>query len=216
MKQTFEVVKNETQKALELFDEHGRNYSITGKYPFIIGDDKDLRELEEMIEPPNDGGAEIIEKADSFDLKKWFKSNKLSKPKNIAKNIPQQSGTSVLYNILTGELKPEINIGLIEVVHPCHIFAKLGYGGWNECPDPEVHVALHRYWNEKFGSIPLAVTSDTLNFFVPQPITEPSEVLLLAAEQYVYCRDIVEQDYGSKSKLAALLVGAKIWSFWWD
>jgi hypothetical protein len=38
----------------------------------------------------------------------------------------------------------------------------------------------------------------------------------LAQEQYAYCEDIVEQGTGSLANLAATLLDAPTWHFWWD
>ena len=35
-------------------------------------------------------------------------------------------------------------------------------------------------------------------------------------EQFAYCPDIVDQGAGTLEALAAVLVNASVWFFWWD
>jgi Domain of unknown function (DUF4253) len=211
--ETIEVPSNE---ALATLDHYYKEYSSTGQFPFLIGDSDDLKQLQEAIEQPRDGGAEVIARATEFSVQEWFASQDAKKPKSVAKGVPPQSGWVTLTNLVTGEPKPRVHLGLLEVDRPAHIFAKLGFGDWNDCPAPHVHVALHSYWHEKFGSLPFALSSDIVECFVPKPPASADDVLTLASEQYAYCYDIVEQGFGSKSKLAASLIGANVWYFWWD
>ncbi len=212
----FETIEVSSEEALTTFDELLKKYAETLKYPFIIGDQQDFERFMDIIEPPADRGTEFISMAMELDVQEWFKEKNLKKPKALAKEVQPQDGWATMTNLLTGELKPKILIGLIEIAKPWHIFAKLGFGYWNDCPEPHVHVALHQYWNEKFGTIPVVVSNDVVECSVPKPPTDTPAVLTLAGEQYVYCYDLVEQGYGSKSKLAASLVGARVWYFWWD
>lgn len=213
----FATITVDSSEVLTTLDKLLKKHTETGKYPFIIGDDNDLECFMEMIEPPADGGVETLAKAQQVDVAEWFMVNGFKKPKTLAKGIQAQTGWVTLTDLLTGELKPKIHLGLIQVEKPHHIFAKLGFGGWNDCPEPHIHVALHHYWHEKFGAIPVVVSSDVVECFVPNPPTDDTAAaLVLAGEQYVYCYDIVEQGFGSKPKLASSLVGAKVWYFWWD
>lgn len=212
----FELIRVDHPQALSTFDQLRKAHAQTGKYPFLIGDEHDLQTLRNLIDPPADGGAELIRNAEALEMSAWFKARRFSKPRVLAKNIPPQGGFSVLTDLASGEPKPCIHLGLITVAKPQHLFAVLGYGGWNGCPEPDVHVALHSYWQAQYGAIPVTVMGDVVECFIPNPPTEAAAVLTLAAQQAVYCDDLVHQGYGSKGKLAASLVGAKVWYFWWD
>ena len=48
------------------------------------------------------------------------------------------------------------------------------------------------------------------------PPTTRSAAYQLAWEQYIYCSDIVIQGTQTLSNLAASLLNAPIWFFWWD
>jgi hypothetical protein len=94
--------------------------------------------------------------------------------------------------------------------------ALLGFGGWNSSPAPEEHVALLKYWNEKYGADIITVTNDTIECTVSRPPATREQALELAREQFIYCSDIVYQGTETLSALAASLQRGKTWFFWWD
>jgi hypothetical protein len=77
-------------------------------------------------------------------------------------------------------------------------------------------VAIAREWGERYGARLIANTSDVIEFEVERPISSRDEALAVAELQYRYCSDIVLQGTGTIEALAASLVGAKYWFFWWD
>jgi len=92
----------------------------------------------------------------------------------------------------------------------------LRFGGWNECPSPEVHVALMRLWQERFGAEVVGITRDVVEMRVERPPTNKVDALRLAKQQYLYCQDIVDQGTQTLESLAAVLLGGTSWFFWWD
>ena len=100
--------------------------------------------------------------------------------------------------------------------HPYEVVAYLPFGGWNECPPPELHVAVLREWRDQHKAQPVCITGDVLECFVVRPPQTQADALRLAAEQWVYCDDIVAQGTQSVRRLAANLWQAKTWFFWWD
>lgn len=103
----------------------------------------------------------------------------------------------------------------IPVKNPWEVFAYLPFGGWNECPDTLDLMAVSKYWYEMYQAAPAAVTSDILEFIVPEPV-EADKALDLAKEQYVFCTDIVDQGVETVGNLASMLSHMKTWFFWWD
>lgn len=89
-------------------------------------------------------------------------------------------------------------------------------GGFNSCPLPEEQAAVFRYWNEKYGAIPAAVSRDIWELYVPNPVTDKQTVMELAIEMYNFCNDIVDQGVGTIGALAGMITGLNIWYFWWD
>jgi len=203
--------------ALQRLDELRSGWRPGGEYPFIIGIDEELQQLRDMIEPPTDGGNAILQAAFDFDVEAWLKAKGPKATKSWPKQaIPPQTTIALLYDTLSGQIKPEIHIGLLEVNRPEEIFAKLGYGGWNDCPESHVHVALHQYWSAKYRSSLVALSNDIVECWVLAPPSTREAALKLAREQFTYCYDIVEQGVGSVSKLGSSLLEAKFWYFWWD
>ena len=113
-------------------------------------------------------------------------------------------------------LKSEVHVALVDVASPEHVFARLGFGDWNACPAPQVHVAWHARWRALCGAEPIAVCGDTVECTVARPPTTQAVARALAKEQNAYCPDLVEQGAGSIGKLASSLLEAPAWTFWWD
>ncbi|MGB8701584.1 MAG: DUF4253 domain-containing protein, partial [Thermosynechococcaceae cyanobacterium] len=55
-------------------------------------------------------------------------------------------------NILTRHFYPNVWIALIPTPLSWEVPAFLRFGNWNECPHPEVHVCLMKYWHEQYGA----------------------------------------------------------------
>lgn len=187
------------------------------RYPFLIGDAGDLEALLESLEPPADGGQAVLAASRDVDAPAWLRSHGPAKaPRWRDGDAEPAQLLQTQFDVLSGHLKPLLFIGLIELDEPCDLFALLGYGGWNGCPGPEVHVALHRHWRERFGAEPIALSDAVVECSVARPPADRKAALALAAEQQAYCPDIVEQGVGSSAALAATLLEAPVWYFWWD
>jgi hypothetical protein len=94
--------------------------------------------------------------------------------------------------------------------------AHLRWGGWNENPPAEYHVAAFRAWRDRYGAELVGISPDVLNLRVATRPFSRAEAIDLAREQYVYCRDIIDQGAGTLSNLAAGLISSDWWYFWWD
>ena len=117
----------------------------------------------------------------------------------------------------TGKQTIPIVLAEIPVKNPWEVFAWLTFGGWNECPAPEEHMAVARYWFKKYGAVPALMTPDVLEYTIPFDTSVPSwQALGLALEQYAYCSDIVDQGVGTIGRLADGLTKSHYWYFWWD
>jgi hypothetical protein len=80
---------------------------------------------------------------------------------------------------------------LVRVEHSWEVPAYLEFGGWNDCPAPELHVAVLREWRNNYRAAPACITGDVLECVViKRPQTE-AEAMKLAAEQWIFCEDIV-------------------------
>jgi hypothetical protein len=96
--------------------------------------------------------------------------------------------------------------------------AYIGFGGWNDCPTDEEHVAVLKYWHDRYGAELFAQGRDMLECIVERPPTTREEALALAWEQLSYAfGSLGEFGIGQTPQdLAAALLNSRHWIFWWD
>ncbi len=102
----------------------------------------------------------------------------------------------------------------IPVKDPWEVFAWLPFGNWNECPDTPELMSAARYWFERYGAVPAAITHDELEFILQEPVPE-DEALEVAVDQYGLCPDM-DQGHETMGHLADELRQSTVWYFWWD
>jgi len=105
---------------------------------------------------------------------------------------------------------------LVPTVRPWQVLAYIPNGGWNACPQPEEHVAIHRSWHNRFGAEIVGMTQSIIEMRVARPPDTRETATALAWEHYLYCEDIVTQGVGSIADLAAGLLESGTWYFRWD
>ncbi len=108
-----------------------------------------------------------------------------------------------------------LELRLVPTTVPWHVPAFYRYGGAST-PQPEEHVALLRYWFETCEAEMLDYRGDLIEMYVRRPPQSRDEALTLAWKHYGYCPDVVVQGAGTVATLAATLLQARAWSFWWD
>jgi Domain of unknown function (DUF4253) len=105
----------------------------------------------------------------------------------------------------------DVMIGLVPTVRSWEVPAYMQFGAWNACPAPELHVALGREWSTRFGAQLVANTHDQLIYEIARPITSRDEAISVARVQDRYAE--FERPIG---EIAASILGARYWQFWWD
>lgn len=95
------------------------------------------------------------------------------------------------------------------------VFKYVPMGEWNDCPRPDVHQAMAKRWNERYGATPCFISSDTILYHVPTPV-DKKDAFNLAMEHTAYCEDNVGQGVGTIWNLAKQLEKSTFWFFWWD
>ncbi len=113
------------------------------------------------------------------------------------------------------EKSHNIILAKIPTTRPWEVFAWVPFGGWNECPDPDVMMAVSKYWYEKYGAVPATISHDVLEY-TAKPVENFDTAKQLAFEQGMFCIDIIEQGVGSYGVLADMLTNSTVWYFWWD
>jgi hypothetical protein len=117
------------------------------------------------------------------------------------------------------KLLDSLSIGLVPTQTSWQVPAFLRFGGFNACPFPAEHAAILKHWEERYGTELVSMTHNTIELAVAKPVTKKEEALELADLHLDYCGDLLQVMYGSKNSrlhLAARLLGAKVWYFWWD
>lgn len=110
-------------------------------------------------------------------------------------------------------------IVLIEVptTNPWEVVAYVPFGGWNDCPDVEDMTAICKYWYEKYGAVPAVITHDTLEFILPQIVSD-NDAIEVAKEHFAFSTDRVFQCTSTSTlgEVVDCIRKSKIWYFWWD
>ena len=107
-----------------------------------------------------------------------------------------------------GNLKDNVILVKVPSTKPYEILAYFGMGSEG--------IATVKYWYEKYGAVPAAITYDEIEFYVERPVQTLEEAKKLAVEHYAFCYDIVDQCYGTFEKLVDGLYKNIQWYFWWD
>ena len=95
-------------------------------------------------------------------------------------------GLSVARDFLTRKPRPKVHIGVVPTDDWTTIPAYLRWGGWNECPAPEHHVAAMRAWRDRYGAELIGMSIDTINMRVAAKPKTRTEALALAREHHIY------------------------------
>jgi Domain of unknown function (DUF4253) len=129
---------------------------------------------------------------------------------------PTKAPDSFSFHTVKSLGRKPASVQLIRVAHSYEVPAYLGFGGWNDCPCPELQVAVLREWQKEYNSVPACITNDVLECVVVKPPQTEKEALKLAAEQWIFCDDIVGQGTQTIRKLGMEIWRSPTWFFWWD
>jgi len=205
----------------------------TQHWPIIMGPASNLDSLQNLwpADEAFPSPAECLKQAMGLDLAQWLSENSPEEypdedfdPDEFdefaeffsPENLQPVSEFSAHLDILSREPYAEIMIALVPTPHPWEVPAWLQTGGWNACPNPEVHVRLMENWFVRYGAELVALTHDVIELAVARPVNDLEEARELARVQYAYCPDIVDQGVQSIENLAQTLLGSTVWYFWWD
>ena len=115
------------------------------------------------------------------------------------------------------EMTYPLILAKIPVKNPWEIFAYLPFGNWNDCPDTPDLMAAAKYWFERYGAVPGAMSHDELEFLLPAPVPE-KQAMDTAVELYGFCPDVIDQgpEDATVGALADVLRQSTVWYLWWD
>jgi len=191
-------------------------------YPVIAGSPGNVELLVEGDEA-GEGGETCLEEAARIDVDEWLERRVAGDPEYYEEEHgdwpagmdPNHSFKGPT-DIVTGQPLAEVAIILVRAAESWHVPCVLGYGDWNECPAPAEHAAILKRWQDGYGATLVTMTPDTIELAVERPVRTREDALALAREQYIYCADIVQQGTETIERLAASLLEASVWFFWWD
>lgn len=204
-----------------------------GYSPVMLGEPDDLDSHRERLQFDARPATEVLAAAAKVDPVEYFRTTRLERLEDMASmgedpsavlppegrwpDKPQPSHRfSTPFHILTGKPHKELAVALVPTPRSWEVPAHLAFGGWNECPGDETHVAVLSHWNRLYGAEVLAMTSDVLELFVARPPTTRDEATAVARDVYVYCPDTVDQGVETIQNLASLMLNGSAWYFWWD
>lgn len=108
-------------------------------------------------------------------------------------------------------------LGVVGVTRPADAVAALQWQGpANHYSDMGPLAAVLRTWEDRFGAYVVGVGFDTLLLAVTRPPMNVAHATQIAAEHMAVCSDCIYQGSGSIQDHAESLLGATVWSFWWD
>jgi len=177
--------------------------------------------------------ADALTEADRFDVEAWFLSEHqkyleaISSEPDMEKILEELKGTwpahtvpgdrmLITHDYKTGSAHNMVKALSIKAKDNAELFATLEFGGWNDCPYPDVQTAVWQYWENKYGAKVIAAGGDTIEAYIERPPTTQEDAMTLALEHYLFCSDVVDQGVGSLSELAGSLIDGQFWFFWWD
>lgn len=187
------------------------------------GKDSFERVVESMALNDGPSTEELLASATQIDPLKWLQEREAEDPDYYAvdeQEWPESPSPnehlSAHLDVMSRKPHSEVVLTVLPAAEtwmaPCY----LRIGGWNAMPGAAEHAALFKFWNEQYGATVACIADDVIEFTVARPPKTREEALRLAKQQFVYCADIVHQGVGSVEGLAATVLNAPVWYFWWD
>ena len=221
----FECIKVEgdNKKVMELYKLMVKDGTVNGYTPIIIIEDEHGLMEENIKFAEEDYGSfenfisstlnfyKEVDIVDFFEDRKRYYEEEEKMSQVDADNLYEPSNSLYL-----GESNESVYIAKIPTNKPYEVFAYLPIGGFDECPDNSIHIAIAKYWYEKYEAIPVCIGNDCIQYKVKEPIVEEKELEELSMEQYLYCGDIIWQGVESLNNLKTSLGNSTIWYFWWE
>ena len=107
-----------------------------------------------------------------------------------------------------GNLKDNVILVKVPTTKPYEILAYFGMGSEG--------IATVKYWYEKYGAVPAAITYDEIEFYVERPVQTFEETKKLAVEHYAFCYGLLWGCYDTLEEAASTIYKNVQWYFWWS
>jgi len=111
---------------------------------------------------------------------------------------------------------PPARLMLVPATRPADVLPLVGWipSDWPGRMLPTA--AVLRSWEARFGARLLKIGPNRIWLLVKCPPRDSAAAVRLAAEHFAFCDECGGQGLRYVSAIAASLVGAPIWTFWWD
>jgi hypothetical protein len=116
---------------------------------------------------------------------------------------------------------PPARVGLIPARRPADAIAATGWSPFDPryypLPNTLWIAAVLRSWEDRFGAQLLTVGHGaTIQLLVKRPPRDHNAAQHVAAEHFVFCDECAGRGLRDISDISASIIGAPIWTFWWD
>jgi len=110
---------------------------------------------------------------------------------------------------------PASRIGLVAAARPADVPPAIGWLASDQFDDALPIAAVLRSWEDRFGARLLEVGFAQIRLLVERPPATIEAACAIAAEHFAFC-DEAQVGLHDVGQIAASLVNAPIWTFWWD
>lgn len=203
-------------EALAAWREHRDRFESTGLWPLIVSDEA----VEWLPESVREAAEEGLPDEEGTDAEAMFADILRERRAHEEREGPDlafdPSDLAPMDWPPLEEMAPEgSRLALVPCDAPWQAPAILGNPGSDLWPSVEDLVAALREWHARHGAEPLGFGSGMLTLVV-RPIEDPAEAKRIAVQQYALCEDMGNAGEASIRELAAGLLRAPLWTFWWD
>ena len=221
----FECIKVESdeKKVMELYNLMAIDGEKKGYTPIIIIEDEhglmeeNIKFAEEDFGSLKNFETLCLESYRNVNIDNFF--NERKRYYEDEEKFEEQDGDNLYEpsnSVYLGENTENIYIAKIPTKNPYEVMAYIPMGGFDECPENTVHMAIAKHWFEKYGAFPICIGNDTIQYKIDKPVKDENQLESLAMEQYLYCGDIIWQGVETLNNLKTSLGNSSIWYFWWD
>jgi hypothetical protein len=187
--------------------EYNASHQSIKSNPFAVRITRGVRAAEARLNQSRQDAT--LQSAEAIDVETWLKAED---------DLNREVGNFTKHRFQMPEIPFCESIMLVPVAHCWQIPAVISFGGWDSCPEDQIHIALMKRWYTQYGARLICMGKDSMFFQVERPVRDRDEALSLAREQFSYCPDNVLQGFGNGtlSGAAVDLLDATVWQFWWD
>ena len=134
---------------------------------------------------------------------------------------PEHDRLSMAQQHQTLGSRPAARLGLVPASRPADALPVTGWMPFDDhlpgLPNPVWIAAILRSWETRFGATLLHLgPGAVMQLLVERPPHHLAAAQPVAAEHHVFCDECGGAGLREVSKIAAALINAPIWTFWWD